>query len=69
MKKCAKENNVSTHQLVQLNRQDNINSNQLIAAVTDSSAVPGQNNTKTNQDTLSIVKNNKRKRKANLPVK
>jgi hypothetical protein len=65
MKKCAKENNVSTHQLVQLNRQDKIDNQ--VAVVTDNSSVPDQNSTKANQDKLGFVKNNKRKRKANLP--
>jgi hypothetical protein len=69
MKKCAKEKNVSTHQLVELNRQENIN-NPTITAVTDSStAVPQQNNIKSNQNTLGFFRNNKRKRRANLPVK
>mgnify|MGYP002803811734 CR=1 FL=1 len=59
MKKCAKEYNVSTHQLIQSNRQDNI-CNPLVPAVTDNStSATGQN----------TVRNNKRKRKANLPAK
>ena len=64
MKKCAKDNNVSTHHLVELNRKENRNDPDLT-----NSSTSGQNNM-TKQDTLSFVENNyRRKRKATLPSK
>lgn len=64
MKKCAKDNNVSTHHLVELNRKENRNTPDLTSS---STSVSGQNNNMAKQDTLSIVGNNyRRKRKAAL---
>lgn len=70
MKKCAKENEVSTHQLVELNRQENMH-NPMETTVTNTSEVPAprQSRAKFNRDTLGLVRNNKRKRAVNLPSK
>ena len=69
MKKCAKENNVSTYQLVELNRKENIDNPAITTATNNLTSASGQTNSKANQDTLGLVRNNKRKRKANLPTK
>ena len=64
MKKCAKDNNVSTYHLVELNRKENRNDPDMT-----NSSTSDQNNM-TKQDTLSFVGNNyRRKRKATLPSK
>lgn len=67
MKKCAKLNNVSTHQLVELNRKENRDAPKLANSLT---SAPAQNKNVAIQDTLNIARNNcRRKRKATPPSK
>ncbi|XP_028401432.1 uncharacterized protein LOC114524527 isoform X2 [Dendronephthya gigantea] len=70
MKKCAKENNVSTHQLVKLSRQENVrNSKETAVMNTSEDPAPRQSRAAFNCDTLGLVRNKKRKRLVNLPSK
>ncbi len=43
MKKCAKENNVSTYQLVELNRKENIDNPAITTATNNLTSASGQN--------------------------
>ena len=62
MKKCAKDHNVSTHQLVELNRKQNFDDPVTTAALTNNNS-SAQNSANVNQDTVGVASNNKRKRK------